>query len=88
MPSFLTQVGWLLFFLADAVQHFWYNSWLLAPSFVTGELPFPSQLPANSWLRGSSFARLRPCVLRQLWTTAAFGAPSGRAWGPAEAGPL
>ncbi|KAL4854287.1 hypothetical protein ACK3TF_004978 [Chlorella vulgaris] len=32
------QVGWLLFFLFDAVHHFWYNSWLLVPCFVTGLL--------------------------------------------------
>lgn len=34
----LLQVGWLAFFLADAVIHFWYNWWLLLPCFLTGEL--------------------------------------------------
>lgn len=30
------QVGWLAFFLVDAVHKFWYNYWLLVPCFVTG----------------------------------------------------
>ncbi|KAL4429218.1 hypothetical protein ABPG77_010197 [Micractinium sp. CCAP 211/92] len=34
----LLQVGWLAFFLADAVAHFWYNWWLLLPCFATGLL--------------------------------------------------
>ena len=32
----LMQVGWLAFFLADAVVHFWYDYLLLLPCFVTG----------------------------------------------------
>jgi hypothetical protein len=34
----LAQCGFLAFFMADAVHHFWYNGWLLAPCFVTGAL--------------------------------------------------
>ncbi len=36
MPG--VQLGLLLFFLAVAVLHFWYNWWLLVPCFVTGIL--------------------------------------------------
>lgn len=32
----LAQCGWLAFFLADALHHFWYNYWLLVPCFITG----------------------------------------------------
>jgi hypothetical protein len=34
----LMQCGFLAFFMADAVHHFWYNSWLLVPCFFTGAL--------------------------------------------------
>lgn len=34
MPAL--QVGWLAFFLADAVHKFWYNWGLLVPCFITG----------------------------------------------------
>lgn len=33
------QVGALLFFLGDAVWHWWYNWGLLLPCFGTGALP-------------------------------------------------
>ncbi|GAB4818577.1 hypothetical protein N2152v2_005623 [Parachlorella kessleri] len=36
MPAL--QVGWLAFFLVDAVHKFWYNYWLLVPCFATGLL--------------------------------------------------
>lgn len=35
MPAM--QLGWLVFFLADAVKHFWYNWGLLVPCFITGK---------------------------------------------------
>ena len=34
------QLGLLMFFLAVAVLHFWYNWWLLVPCFITGTVLF------------------------------------------------
>jgi battenin len=34
----IMQVGWLVFFLLDAVHHWWYNYGLLLPCFMTGLL--------------------------------------------------
>ena len=34
----VAQVGWLAFFLADSVYHFWYDWGLLGPCFITGLL--------------------------------------------------
>lgn len=48
------QVGLLVFFLAVAILHFWYNWWLLAPCFVTGELqynPFQYVLVSATWIQ-------------------------------------
>ncbi len=45
MPAM--QMGWLAFFLADAVHKFWYNYWLLVPCFITGECHSAS-LPVGS----------------------------------------
>lgn len=34
----VAQVGFLAFFLLDAIHHWWYDAWLLVPCFVTGAL--------------------------------------------------
>ncbi len=71
------QVGWLLFFLLDAVHHFWYNSWLLVPCFVTGAtlntLHLTGRFVAASKMHSAARSSwlLVPCFI-----TGAQGAPS------------
>ena len=84
MPAL--QVGWLAFFLVDAVHKFWYNYWLLVPCFATGEGVSPKA--SRALLSSSSFLQrvMGSHHLRQRRLSASITRFIERVAGSAESG--